>query len=221
MLLRFRLDEFAWVSDVEKAYLMIRLAEEDQDCTRFLWPKEPMNVNSEFTIYKFKVVLFGATCSQFLLNAVIKQHLKQSENTEPYLVKKLQRGLYIDNLQGTGSSLEDLSKQVVAAIDTFSEAHLTLRSWVSNCPKLREEFSIKGIAAKETKDVKVLGVNWDTLSDALSLQTSAGETETIHTKREALSVTAKVYCPYGLGYSRKYKSQAVNATALESKDRLG
>ena len=75
ILLKFRLHRYAWISDIEKAYLMVKLADEDQDSTRFLWPKDPMNIDSDFIIYKFKVVLFGATCSQFLLNATIKRHL--------------------------------------------------------------------------------------------------------------------------------------------------
>ena len=37
ILLRFRLHKIAVIADIEKAFLMIQIAEEDQDVLRFLW----------------------------------------------------------------------------------------------------------------------------------------------------------------------------------------
>ena len=74
MLLRFRCNRYAWVNDIEKAFLMVGLAEKDRDATRFLWPTDPLNPECPYEVYRFKAVLFGATCSQFLLNATIQKH---------------------------------------------------------------------------------------------------------------------------------------------------
>ena len=47
ILLRFRLNEFACASDIEKAFLMVQLREEDRNFTRFLWLEDPKNPNSK------------------------------------------------------------------------------------------------------------------------------------------------------------------------------
>ena len=80
VLLTFRLNRYACVSDIEKAYLMLRLNEKDRDVTRFLWPSDVNDPDSEILTYRFTVVLFGATCSQFLLNATILRHLSLIQN---------------------------------------------------------------------------------------------------------------------------------------------
>lgn len=37
ILLRFRLNKCAFIADIEKAFLMIAVAEHDRDVLRFLW----------------------------------------------------------------------------------------------------------------------------------------------------------------------------------------
>lgn len=60
--------------------------------------------------YRFKVVLFGASCSPFLLNATIRKHLESAEED----TNKLARGLYVDNLQGSS----DDEAKLLAGIST-------------------------------------------------------------------------------------------------------
>ena len=99
VLLRLRMNRFAWISDIEKAFLMVKLKQEDRDAVRFLWPVDVDDLNSTCKIYRFRVVLFGATCSQFLLNATILHHLDVMKLDEESR-SRIQEGLYIDNLQG-------------------------------------------------------------------------------------------------------------------------
>ena len=73
VLLRFRLDQFACASDTEKAFLMAQLREEDRKYTRFLCFENPEDPNSNLVIYRFRVVLFGARSSPFLLNATTRK----------------------------------------------------------------------------------------------------------------------------------------------------
>ena len=65
MILQFHLGKFAVTADINKAFFRIAICPEDRDFCRFLWfDNEQMN---SFITYRFKVVLFGATCSPFLL----------------------------------------------------------------------------------------------------------------------------------------------------------
>lgn len=194
LLLRFRLHKYACVGDIEKAFLMLRLKEEDTDYTRFLWPKDPLNLDSEVEIYKFKVVLFGATCSQFLLNATIRKHLSLLKDQRT--VSKLIRGLYIDNLQITSNNEEDLSKLVHNAQHIFSTANLHLREWATNSFHVQEQMRAADLATDNQEQVKTLGLIWLTKTDTLTLPIKANYLQA-NTKREALSIIASVFDPLG------------------------
>lgn len=65
----------------EKAFLHVQLHKDDRDYSRFLWLSDPTNPKSKFHTYRFKVVLFGATCSPFMLNATRIHHLSQYNST--------------------------------------------------------------------------------------------------------------------------------------------
>ena len=77
ILVRFRLHRFGISTDIEKAFLHIRLHPDDRDFTRFFWLTDPTDPSSQLCVYRFKVVPFGATSSPFMLNAVLQHHLKQ------------------------------------------------------------------------------------------------------------------------------------------------
>ena len=71
ILLRFRLYTFGISTDLEKAFLHVRLDEGNRDYTRFLWLSTPSDPHSELVIYCFKTVLFGSTSSPFMLSATL------------------------------------------------------------------------------------------------------------------------------------------------------
>src|SRR5699024_8055740 len=94
LLIRFRAHPVAVVGDIEKAFLQILLHPEDRDLVRFLWQKQ----GEPICEYRMTRVLFGATCSPFLLSATIKHHLKNYVNEYPVTVRILNRDFYVDDL---------------------------------------------------------------------------------------------------------------------------
>ena len=79
LLLRFRVYPVAVVADIEKAFLMIQVAEEDRDVLRFLWVKDLTTEPPEIIELRFARVIFGVSSSPFLLNATIKYHLEHTQ----------------------------------------------------------------------------------------------------------------------------------------------
>ena len=77
ILIRFRLNRFGITTDIEKSIPTCSLFEEDTDVKRFLWLNDPSDVSSQITTYRFKAVLFGATCSPFILNATLLKTLTE------------------------------------------------------------------------------------------------------------------------------------------------
>ena len=77
-------------TDIEKAFLHVHLHNDDRDFTRL-----PIRPRCEFVVYRFKVVLFGATCSPFILSSVINYNL--SHYTSP-VAQDMLNNLYVDNI---------------------------------------------------------------------------------------------------------------------------
>ena len=95
ILLRFRIPAFAFATDIEKAYLHVKLHKLDMDYTRFLWPLDITNPASDLVTYRFKVVPFRMTSSPFMLNAVIDRHLSKFPT---HVACDMKSNLYVDNL---------------------------------------------------------------------------------------------------------------------------
>ena len=213
VLLRFRLNKYACLSDIEKAFLMLQLDERDRDATRFFWPEDPLDINSPLIHYRFRVVLFGATCSQFLLNATILKHLSTLK-IDPNLITKFKRGLYVDNLLGTDNSEQNLLKFYQTASKSFSEAHLNLREWVTNSPLLEQEINSHSEKPKnhshgeksyeekpvDIESVKFLGMLWNPEFDTLTLKSRLDDEipDISNSKRSVLSKTAQIFDPLGM-----------------------
>ena len=91
ILLRFRAHRVTVMADIEKAFLMISVADPDRDYLRFLWIDDISKEQPEIQVLRFARVVFGVTLSPFLLNGTIKYHLENNSERCPELVAKLLR----------------------------------------------------------------------------------------------------------------------------------
>ena len=73
VLLRFRLHLVAFICDIQKAFLRIKVSESDRDLLRFLWFDDPFKSDPTPVVYRFAYVLFGLNCSPFLLNMTLAE----------------------------------------------------------------------------------------------------------------------------------------------------
>ena len=85
ILLRFRLNKIALISDVKQAFLNVSIPESDRDFLRFLWVNDINSNETEIIIRRFTRVAFGTAASQFLLASAISKHLSQYERLTLYL----------------------------------------------------------------------------------------------------------------------------------------
>ena len=94
-LIRQRSYPIAVTGDLKKAFLQVRIKEQDRKPLRFHWRKDE---NSELETLRFTRALFGLTCSPFLLGGVIEYFLGTWEPKKPELVPELRKNLYVDDL---------------------------------------------------------------------------------------------------------------------------
>ncbi|EYC20962.1 hypothetical protein Y032_0020g155 [Ancylostoma ceylanicum] len=199
MLLRFRMKPHVVISDVEKAFLQVRLNEQDRDVTRCFWirdtslPPEKDNI----VTYRFTRVTFGLNVSPFLLAATIRYHLNH-EVEDQKLACEIGENLYVDNLILRGDSEEEILQKSLKTREVFLQMNMNLREFLANNSKVQEKFSSEIRASKTTQ--KVLGISWDATNDTTSIECKFMETPKI-TKRAIARQIASIYDPLGwLGY---------------------
>lgn len=197
--MRFRAHRLACVSDIAKAYLMVHLDQCDRDATRFLWVENINDQSYNFVTYRFKVVFFGATCSQFLLNLSLKIHLQGVDN---FVARELERSLYVDNVVYSCSEQSKLLEFYRKSCSIMSDAGFNLREWATNCKTLNEVISSDVSTIDEYKQsdemVNVLGMKWSVSNDKMSFKIRKMSLSNKFTKRIILSQTSKIYDPLGI-----------------------
>ncbi|XP_070546287.1 uncharacterized protein [Ptychodera flava] len=116
-------------SDIEKAFLQIRLEAYERKFTKFLWLSDPNDIDIEFVTYLFKSVLFGAVCSPFILNAVITAQMEAGPENQT--AADLKQDIYVDDVISESTKSE--------AVQYYEEANklmdssgFNLCSWSSN-----------------------------------------------------------------------------------------
>ena len=150
-------------------------------------------------------VVFGVTASPFLLQATIRKHLQQYEESDPDLVAVLRRDLYCDDLITSVHSAHEGEELKRRSVEIFSHARMNLRHWTTSRseaevePEGPDHLKRPGEHTDNTK--KVLGVSRVPESDQLIFMTeplaSLGA-QLAETKRNILRIAARFFDPLGL-----------------------
>jgi hypothetical protein len=132
ILVRFQCYQYSLTADIGKAFLNISLDEGDRDATIFFWLSDPTNPESSFDVYQFKSILFGASCSPFILNATIKKHL--DSYNDPF-TQRMKADIYVNNLVSGTDNEDEAAIYFKHTRSIMSSANFNLREWNSNSSK--------------------------------------------------------------------------------------
>ena len=194
ILLRFRLHAFALSTDIEKAFLHVKLHSADRNFTRFLWPSNPESPDPEFQTYRFTVVPFGASSSPFMLGAVLDLHLSKSPHP---VAADMRNNVYVDNILSGCSTEEELLAYYSKSRDLMNQAKFNLRSWSTNSKQL-QEVTKQDKTSDPNTTVGLLGLRWNTATDMISLSTrQLPAMNTFVTKRDVLQTSSQIFDPLG------------------------
>jgi len=153
-MLRFRSYRVALVGDIEKAFLMVHIAEEDRDVLRFLWVKDIDKAEPEVVVLRFSRVVFGLSSSPFLLNATIQHHIGQYEQCDPSFTQKFLESIYVDDLTSGDSDVNRTFELYVKSKLRWKEAGFNLRKFVTNSEGLRERIEINERSASRSEEAQ-------------------------------------------------------------------
>ena len=194
LLIRFRFPKYAFVADIQRAFLNIKLKEEDTPFVRFLWYKD--NVPSkEICLYTYTTIVFGHTSSPMTLGAVLLEHL---QNYSHPTAVDLSNKLYVDNLLSGVHNEAEAITYFEKAREILREGHFTLGQWSTNSAALQEAIRLNN-AGSASELTSLLGLLWDTSNDTLSFQAKLFDSPADSlTKRTDLSIASQLFDPLGL-----------------------
>lgn len=133
VLCRFRKGTVAVMCDIEHMFHQFHVKNKDQDYLRFLWWNGG-NLETQPSIYRMKVHLFGAACSPGCANFGLK-HLALvgcglfSDDTSRFI----HRNFYVDDGLVSTETKDQAIQLVKEARDLCSMGKLHLHKFVSNC----------------------------------------------------------------------------------------
>ena len=156
ILLRFRTHQVALTADIEKAFLMVSISEQDCDILRFLWVDDIKNDPPEACSFRFTRVVFGVSSSPFLLNATIQHHLEEHKLAFLNTVKILSQSTYMDDIASGAGTEEDAYLLYKESEDLLKQGGFNLRKFVTNSYQLQEK-----IDGSETENEPQLTLNQD------------------------------------------------------------
>ncbi|UYV74745.1 hypothetical protein LAZ67_12000769 [Cordylochernes scorpioides] len=172
LLMRFLEKRIGFMADIRRAFQTI-----ENQC------------EIQVQVYRHTRVMFGATCSPFILGAVLEYHLTHMNIEDSKIAEKLLNSFYIDNSVGSEDSLESYLAFKEKSIQLLRDAKMDLRMWQSNA----EEFQ------HDTEAITmILGVRWDRRRDLLFIDTGKIDLPSEVTKRTILSTVQRIFDPFGI-----------------------
>ena len=81
-LVRLKIYRVPLVGDVEKAFLVVSMAQKNRDALQFLWFDNPLSQSPNLVKYQFIRVVFEVSSSPFLLTATIRHYIERYKETD-------------------------------------------------------------------------------------------------------------------------------------------
>ena len=190
-LLRFREHDIGVVADIRKAFLQIEINQQERDYLRFFW-----FLDGKLSVFRHRRVVFGLTCSPFLLGAVLEYHFSNvlrdlegrfCERWTKEIVKKLAKSFYVDNCTTSVRSEEELNCFIREGKEILSAGGFELRGWeFTHDSSEKDTTQVLGILFNKARDT--ISINPPILGDLADEKMS---------KRSILSVAHKIFDPIG------------------------
>jgi hypothetical protein len=194
VLIRWRMNIIAFVLDISKMFLRIKL-EHGADYLRFFW--RFCQTNMPPRIFRMLVVTFGIVSSPFQAVDVVLRHATMLQDELPLAAEEVRQQIYMDDVPGGAEDVQVAREKIKQLWEFFQSASMMPHKFQSNFPEILESIPEANINPKTV--LKVLGVLWDSSQDILMFNISLPERkETFDTKRSFLETSATIFDPLGL-----------------------
>ena len=202
IIMRFRLNKYVLVADVEKMYRQISVNKKHRNLQTILWRE---NESDHIQQYQLTTVTYGTCCAPYLATRALKQLAMDEQDNFPLASSAVLTDCYMDDILTGNDDFEKakiLQKQLVSL---FKSGNMKLKKWSSNNKMLLEDIdpsdklNFNEINKNEiTSVIKTLGLSWNPIRDVFKLSVNICNPINKLTKRSMLSAIASLFDPLGL-----------------------
>ncbi|GFT55934.1 integrase catalytic domain-containing protein [Trichonephila clavipes] len=193
----FRRHKFAFTTDSQKMYRQILINPDQQDLQRIIWKN---GLDAEILTYRLKTVTYGLSNAPFLAIRTLQQLAKDEKSRFLLASETLLYDTYMDDIVSGAPDLETAQQLQSQLKDALQSCGMNLHRWSSNSPELLNSSLSSDVEHSFSTgidlSVKTLGISWKPFEDCFVFKVSVSAKH-IYTKREVLSVIAKLYDPLG------------------------
>ncbi|XP_037823625.1 uncharacterized protein LOC119611991 [Lucilia sericata] len=200
LILKWRFYEFVFNADISKMYRQIYIKQEHKAFQKILFRSSD---NKEIEDFQLKTVTFGVNCAPYLALRTLLQLADDEEQTFPLGSQILREFMYVDDALVGAHSISDALEARNQLIGIMNTAGFELRKWTSNSKQilknLHESHLLNSsfLSLDDKSTTKMLGVRWNAAGDYFYFYAEKIGLKTSYTKREVLSVIARLFDPAG------------------------
>ncbi|GFX93169.1 integrase catalytic domain-containing protein [Trichonephila clavipes] len=178
-------------------YRQILINRDQQDLQRIIWKH---GLDAEILTYRLKTVTYGLSNAPFLAIKTLQQLANDEKSRFPLASETLSYDTYMNDIVSGAPDLETAQQLQSQLKDALQSCGMNLHKWSSNSPELLNSSLSSDVEHSFSIDidlsVKTLGISWKPFEDCFVFKVSVSAKH-IYTKREVLSVIAKLYNPLG------------------------
>ena len=203
ILLRFRLEQFAFIGDIKKMYHSIDIPLRDQMTHLFLW--RDLKEEQEPNTYAITAVNMGDRPAAAIAQTALRRTAEEARIAYPEASRLIVDNSYMDDIPGSTETREkglELMKQTEEILESKG---FKIKNWTFSGQKLeqkrsKDQIAVQALLKKDMEnDVgKVLGMEWDTEADEIRFKSTQLSRRKETTKRECISTICSIYDPMGL-----------------------
>ncbi|KAH9399484.1 hypothetical protein TYRP_017896 [Tyrophagus putrescentiae] len=183
-LIRFRTKKYVLLGDIKKAFLQIRIKDEDRKYARYLWFDE----GGQLRAFELTSLLFGAVSSPFILHAVLADLFRRFAPDLSHVIGDT----YMDDCLLYADTLADLRSKMDRVSETMARASFTLHKWLA-APEVSQALGLQCLKSEGS----YLGARWQLTDDELFLRVPSSLPSRL-SRRTLLSFFASVFDPLGI-----------------------
>ncbi|CAB0041981.1 unnamed protein product [Trichogramma brassicae] len=158
VLAHWRCYPIAFVADVSKMYLQVRLHPEDWKLQSILWREDP---RESIEHYVLTTVIFGCGPSAYLASRTLRKLAEDDGNKFPLDPPIVHHEMYMDDVLSGAFDLNTASEKRRHLCSLFSAGGFSLAKWMTNDPELLSSFDPSDRATEATLKVGWASQCWD------------------------------------------------------------
>ena len=200
ILLRFRMNRVAFVSDISKMYRQIWVHPDDRKFQKIFWR---FNKREPVKEYLLNTVTYGVVSAPYLAIRCLKQIALDNVEVFPESAATISNDFYMDDLLSGADSIAEAQQRIGEISALMESCGFPLKKWASNKVKAIENVAKEDrvdqyLEFKEDLDhtIKTLGIAWNFSGDTFKISVVDNPPEKL-TKRTLLSYVAKIFDPQG------------------------